>query len=122
MINNLIAPLKEEAWEDAEHKICCDTELTTNTNEIGKDRNRGEVPRFCDKFKVLMENLAMEVAEISAQVSRLREEVCNANFIRHEETATNEEAIKDVQDVQSNLTQAIQILADFYAKVGQANY
>ena len=29
-----------------------------------------------------------------------------------EETATNEEAIKDVQDAQSNLTQAIQILTD----------
>ena len=36
--------------------------------------------------------------------------------IRHEETATNEEAIKDVQDAQSNLTQAIQILKDFYVK------
>ena len=103
-------------------KFVVTTELTTNTNEIGKDRNRGEAPRYCEQLKVSMENLAMEVAEISAQVSRLREEVCNANLIRHEETATNEEAIKDVQDAQSNLTQAIQILADFYAKAGQAIY
>ena len=59
----------------------------------------------------------MEVAELSAQVSRLREEVSNADLICYEETATNEEAIKDVQDAQSNLTQAIQILTDFHAKV-----
>ena len=31
----------------------------------------------------------------------------NATSIRHEEAATNEEAIKDVQDVQSNLMQDI---------------
>ena len=62
----------------------------------------------------------MEVAELSAQVSRLQEEVSNATSIRHEETATNEEDIKDVQDAQSNLTQAIQILMDFNAKAGQA--
>ena len=69
-----------------------------------------------------MENLAMEVAELSAQVSRLREEVSNADLICYEEMATNEEAIKDVQDAQSNLTQAIQILMDFSAKAGQAVY
>ena len=34
---------------------------------------------------------------------------------------TNEESIKDVQDVQSILTQEIQILTDFYAKAGEGN-
>ena len=36
MTNNLITYLKEEASEDAEHKIWCDTELTTNTNDRRK--------------------------------------------------------------------------------------
>ena len=36
MINNLITHLKEEASEDTEHKIRCDTELTTNTNDRRK--------------------------------------------------------------------------------------
>ena len=51
-----------------------------------------------NESKVSMENVVMEVAELSAQVSRLREEVSNADLICYEETATNEEAIKDVQD------------------------
>ena len=63
-----------------------------------------------------MEKLARELAELSAQLFRLRKEVFNTTSIRHEETATNEEAIKDVQDAQSNLTQTIQILKDFYVK------
>ena len=59
-----------------------------------------------DELEVSMENLAMEEADL----------IC------YEETATNEEAIMDVQDAQSNLTQAIQILMDFSAKAGQAVY
>ena len=73
-----------------------------------------------DELKASMEYLAMEVAELFAQLSRIREEVSNATSIHHEERATNEEAIKDVQDAQSILTQAIHILTDFYAKLGQA--
>ena len=53
-----------------------------------------------DELEVSMENLAMEVAELYAQVSRLREEVSNADLICQEETATNEQAIKDVQDAE----------------------
>ena len=52
----------------------------------------------------------------STSLFRLREEVLNTTSIRHEEMATNEETIKDVQDAQSNLTQIIQILTDFYVK------
>ena len=55
-------------------------------------------------------------------VTGLQEEVYNANFIRYEEKATNEESIKDVQDAQSNLTQAIQILTDFSSKVIQNDF
>ena len=62
-----------------------------------------------------MEKMA-ELAEFSDQLFRLREEVSKTTSIRHEETATNEETIKDVQDAQSNLTQAIQFLKDFYVK------
>ena len=120
MINNLITHVKEEASEDAEHKIWCDTELTTITQTRTETTATVEkLHATVDELKVSMENLAMEVAELSAQVSRLREEVSNADLICCEETATNEEAIKDVQDAQSNLTQAIQILTDFYAKVAQ---
>ena len=56
-----------------------------------------------NELKVSMDNVVTEAAEFYAQVSRLPEEVSNADFICYEETATNEDAIKDVQDAQSNL-------------------
>ena len=42
-------------------------------------------------------------------------------YIRNEETTTNEEAIKDVQYAQSSLTEANQILMDFFAKADEGN-
>ena len=42
-------------------------------------------------------------------------------YNRNEETTTNEEAIKDVQNAQSSLTEANQILMDFYAKADEGN-
>ena len=47
----------------------------------------------------------------------LQVDVSNANYIHNEETTTNEESIKDVQDAQSSLMKEIHILTDFYAKI-----
>ena len=63
-----------------------------------------------------------ELSTTNCPEASLREEVYNANFIHYEEKATNEDTIKDVQDAQSNLTQAIQILTDFYTKVIQNDF
>ena len=63
-----------------------------------------------------------ELSTTNCPETSLREEVHIANFIRYEEMATNEEDINDVQDAQSNLTQAIQILTDFYTKVIQNDF
>ena len=93
-----------------------------HTNDRGKTATVEKLHAIVNEIKVSMENVAIEVAELSAQVSRLREEVSKADLICYEETATNEEAIKDVQDAQSNLTQASQILMYFFAKAGQAVY
>ena len=49
MINNLVTRLEEEAPSEVEHKGWCDTELTTNTNEKGKDRSHGEAPCCCGR-------------------------------------------------------------------------
>ena len=159
MINNLITRLKEDAFSEDEHKGFGGTELATNARP---------------QLKTSMENLAMEVAKLFAQVSH---QVDNDLFVKvkkliqdligelqprflrkasvipsclstncpdvttqqiaqrqiykrkyqtrttstNEETTTNEESIKDVQDAQSSLMKAIQIPTDFFAKAGDGN-
>ena len=70
MINNLITHLKEEASEDAEHKGWCNTELTMNT-QTRKEKTTivEKLHVTVDELDASMENLAMKVAKLFAQVS-----------------------------------------------------
>ena len=65
MINSLTTHLKEEASEDIEHKVWCDTELTTNTQT--REEKTATVDKFhatVDELGVSMENVAMKVAKL----------------------------------------------------------
>ena len=70
MINSLTTHLKEETSEDVEHKVWCDTELSTNTQtrEV-KTETVEKLHATVDELEASMENLAMKVAKLFAQVS-----------------------------------------------------
>ena len=149
MINNLITRLKEDTFSEDQHKGLCGTELTTNARPQLKTSTENltmevaklfaQVSHQVDndlfvKVKKLIQDLIWklqprfqkglcdtELSTTNCSETSLQEEVSNANYIHNEETTTNEESIKDVQDVQSILTQEIQILTDFYAKAGEGN-
>ena len=99
VINNLIIRLSEEAASVVEHKGWCDTELATNQQtRDAKASTMEKLRATVHDLEASMENFAMEVAELSAQLSRLREEKPNATSIRHEEAAINEEAWNQIPD------------------------
>ena len=79
MINNLITHLKEETWEDVEHKVWCDTELTTNTQTREKTATVEKFHATVDELEASMENLAMKVAKLFAQVP---DQVTNDPFVK----------------------------------------
>ena len=64
MINNLITRLKEDTFSEDDNKGLCGTEMTTNGHP---------------QLKTSMENLAMEVAKLFAQVSH---QVDNDLFVK----------------------------------------
>ena len=70
MINSFTAHLKEETSEDIERKVWCATELTTNTQP--REEKTAIVEKLhttVDELEASMENLAMKVAKLFAQVS-----------------------------------------------------
>ena len=72
--------LKEETFEDIEHKVWCDTELTTNTQT--REEKTATVEKFhatVDELGASMENLAMKEAKLFAQVSN---QVDNDPFVK----------------------------------------
>ena len=70
MISSFTTHLKEETSEEIEHKVWCVTELTTNTQP--REEKTAIVEKLhttVDELEASMENLAMKVAKLFAQVS-----------------------------------------------------
>ena len=80
MFNSFTTHLKEETSEDIEHKVWCATELTTNT-QPGEEKTAivEKLHATVDELEASMENLAMKVAKLFAQVSN---QVTNDPFMK----------------------------------------
>merc|ERR1719158_2626437 len=121
MIKDLIVRLMEEANEEAEHKGWCDTELSTN-EQTRKEKTEA-VERLhaeIDELEASIAQLTEQISELTTAVSDLDAAVAKATKFREEEKAKNKETIKDAQEAQKAVEQALKILKDFYEKAGDA--
>merc|ERR550532_2979567 len=121
MIKDLITRLMEEANEEAEHKGWCDTELSTN------EQTRKEKTETVETLHAEIDQLEASIAKLTEDISDLTEAVAaldaamaKATTIRQDEKAENEMTIKDSQEAQTAVAQALTVLKEFYAKAGEA--
>jgi len=121
MIKDLIYRLMEEAGEEATHKGWCDTELATN------EQSRKEKTLAIETLNAEIDSLVAEIAlltgeteELAKAVAELDAAMAKATQLRGEEKAKNAETIKDAQDAQTAVAQAITVLKEFYAKAADA--
>jgi len=121
MIKDLIVKLMEEAAEEAEHKGWCDTELSTNEQTRKEKTEQVEVLHAeIDELEASIAKLTEEIADLTAAVAEIDKAVAEATKIREEEKAKNAETIKDAQDAQTAVAQALTVLKEFYAKAAEA--
>merc|ERR1719265_2500737 len=121
MIKDLIVRLMEEANEEAEHKGWCDTELSTN--EQTRKEKTEEVEMLHAEIDGLTASLAQlgeDIGSLSKQLSELDSAMSKATSMRQEEKAENTVTVKDAQDAQTAVAQALVVLKEFYAKAGEA--
>merc|ERR1719157_217208 len=121
MIKDLIVRLMEEANEEAEHKGWCDTELSTN-EQTRKEKTEA-VERLhaeIDELESSIAALTEQIAELTKAVAELDAAMAKATEIRAAEKAKNTETIKDAQDAQTAVAQALTVLKEFYAKAAEA--
>jgi hypothetical protein len=121
MIQDLITRLEEEAAEEAEHKGWCDTEL--GTNEQTRSEKSEEVESLSaqiDELEASIAQLTQEISEITKAVAAIDAAVAEATKIREEEKVKNTETIKDAQEAQTAVAEAISVLKEFYAKAADA--
>merc|ERR1719491_819848 len=121
MIKDLIVRLMESANEEAEHKGWCDTELSTN-EQTRKEKTESveTLHAEIDELEASISKLTEDIGELSQAVSDLDAAMAKFTAMRQEEKATNTQTIKDSQEAQTAVAQALTVLKEFYAKAGEA--
>jgi len=121
MIKDLIVRLMEEANEEAEHKGWCDTELSTN-EQTRKEKTEAveTLHAESDELEASIAKLTADVADLTVAVASLDAAMAESTTMRQEEKATNEATIKDSQEAQTAVAQALVVLKEFYAQAGEA--
>merc|ERR1712159_708402 len=121
MIKDLIVRLMEEANEEAEHKGWCDTELSTN-EQTRKEKTEAveTLHAEIDQLEASIAKLTEDITDLTKAVAELDAAVAKATSVREEEKAKNTVTIKDAQDAQTAVAQALSVLKDFYAKAAEA--
>merc|ERR1719272_1028954 len=121
MVQDLIAKLVEEANGEAEHKGWCDTELSTN------EQPRKEKTEAIETLHAEIDGLEANIAKLSEQVTHLTTDVqeldaavATSTKVREDEKAKNTVTIKDSQDAQTAVSQALTVLKEFYDKAATA--
>jgi len=121
MIKDLIVRLMEEANEEAEHKGWCDTELATN-EQTRKEKTASveTLHAEIDELEASISKLTEDITDLTKAVADLDAAMAKATTMRQEEKATNEATVKDSQEAQTAVAQALVVLKEFYAKAGEA--
>merc|ERR1719321_1290393 len=121
MIRDLIQRLMEEANEEASHKGWCDTELSTNAQTRKEKMMASEtLTAEIDQLTTSVAMLTEEIAEVTAAIADLDAAMLKATKIRAAEKEKNTQTIKDAQDAQTAVAQALTVLEEFYAKAAEA--
>ena len=118
---DLIVRLMEEANEEAEHKGWCDTELSTN-EQTRKEKTAAveTLHAEIDELSASIAKLTQEITDLTAEIAALDKAVAEATEIREAEKAENTQTIKDSQEAQTAVSQAVTVLKEFYEKAGEA--
>merc|ERR1719146_582924 len=73
-----------------------------------------------DELQATIATLTEEISELTKAVAELDAAMAKATKLREAEKAKNAETIKDAQEAQTAVAQALDVLKEFYAKAGEA--
>merc|ERR1719353_688210 len=115
MIFHLMAEQKDED----DHKNWCDKELeTTAMMKADKETKRDTLQASIDVLTQEIADLGVKITENREAVSTMQTEIETETAERQAGKAENMATIKDAQDAQTAVTQAIAVLEEFYKGTG----
>merc|ERR1719217_326059 len=121
MIQDLIVKLMDEAAAESDHKEMCDTELATN-EQTRKEKTEAieTLHAEIDGLSAAIAKLGEQIAHLTTSVEELDAAVAKSTEVRQTEKSKNTVTIKDAQEAQTAVEQALTVLKDFYAKAAES--
>merc|ERR1719324_1112919 len=119
MIEKMVFRLMKEQKDEDDHKNWCDKELTTTNQTIDeKTTKKEELQTSIDSLTAQIASLDADIKKNTVDISEMESAIATAVEDRQAESAENKATIKDAQDAQNAVSNAIAVLEDFYKSTG----
>lgn len=121
MIQDLINRLQDAAGEEAQHQSWCQAELAEN--QVVRSTRSTSVERLTsqiDGTRSTIAKLASDLVQLSTQLAQTDQASALSASMRTNESASNQQTVKDAQEAQTAVGQAVTVLKEFYAMAGQS--
>jgi len=120
MIQKMIFHLMDEQKNEDEHKKWCDKEITNTelmlTEKTAKSQDAtSTITQLAEKIQ----NLKNGIKENQDFIAETTEEIATRTEDRAEDKKENEATIKDAEDAQAAIAEAIAVLKTFYKETGE---
>merc|ERR1719160_2414741 len=120
MIQKMIFRLMAEQKDEDDHKNWCDMELEKSTeSKEDKEGKKEELEKKIDVAEAKTVALAEEISVLTDEIAELEAHIKEATEIRNAEHEDNMITIKDAQDAQEAVSNAIAVLKDYYKESGK---
>jgi len=121
MIRDLIVRLLEEAKSETDQNAWCSKELVGNKHARDTKTEKVELLHATqDQLKASTSVLTEDLSTLTQQIQDSDKAVSEALTMRSEEKAKNEQTVKDAQDAQAAISQAVAVLEQFYGRAAEA--
>merc|ERR1719443_142833 len=119
MIQKMIFRLMAEQKDEDDHKNWCDLELEkTNSSKINKEDKIEALTAKIDDAQATVQKLVEDIKDADEMVAAITAHVAEATEIRKISKEENAIAIKDAEDAQAAIANAVAVLEAFYKDSG----
>merc|ERR1719213_1064844 len=120
MIEKMIFHLKSEQTDEDEHYHWCEKELDqTNKMKADKEDRNETMTADINDYKAEIQELSNKIQSNMDFISATDAEIQSRTEQRSDEKDENAATVKDAQDAQTAISQAIAVLEDFYKSTGE---
>merc|ERR1719326_1994841 len=119
MIEKMIFHLQAEQTDEDNHKAWCDQEISkTETSRSNKEEKIDELTKKIEAATATVAELTEDIADANEMIDKINAFMAESKEIRDIGKKENAAAIKDAQQAQTAVANAIAVLTDFYKESG----